>query len=120
MKPIIKKSAIVLALVIGFLATFLASIYVSITINREISRSNTILYYRIADLEQRGIEARKSIYVEGSVVSLWDYWDLVNRLRMKNIKDVYYSESYYVFPVTIVHAKIWFVDGQTTYVLTID
>ncbi|MEM2912030.1 MAG: hypothetical protein QW146_05955 [Candidatus Bathyarchaeia archaeon] len=119
MRPIIKKSAIVLALAIAFLATFLASIYASVIVNREVSHSNTVLYYRIADLNQRGIETRKSIYVEGSAISLWDYWDLVNNLETKNIKDVYYQESYYVFPATIVYAKIWFVEGQTAYVLTL-
>jgi|YelNatPaOPRAMG01_1025707.scaffolds.fasta_scaffold92030_1 hypothetical protein len=119
MRPLIKKSMIVLALVVAFLAASLVSIYASVTISREVSHSNIVLYYRIADLNQRGIETRKSVYVEGSAISLWDYWDLVNNLETKNIKDVYYQESYYVFPTTIVYAKIWFAEGQTTYVLTI-
>lgn len=125
MKRVI-KGAIIALLTLTFVCTSLISVYVSVSLSQEVSRSNTLLYKRLSDLErlsERGIipqiSIHKSPYEGGNEIVLWDFWDFVDTVKTKNSNEVFFQESYYAFPATVIYAKMWIIVGQTKYVFNL-
>lgn len=126
------KGVAVVSLIVAFISTFLIALYCSVFFSTQISRSNTLLYTKLAELERLSengiipdISVRKSLYeITGSVVQLWDFYDLVKVIQEKASYyritgmslDILYQESHYVFPFQFIPAKVWVVIDQTTYV----
>ncbi|MEM3162614.1 MAG: hypothetical protein QW056_06485 [Candidatus Bathyarchaeia archaeon] len=126
------KGIVIGSLIAAFISTFSVTLYCSVFLSTQVSRSNTLLYTKLAELErlsEKGIipdiSVRKSLYeITGSVVQLWDFYDLVKVIQEKasyyrvigRSLDVLYQESHYVFPFKFIPAKVWVVIDQTTYV----
>lgn len=119
----LEKGILVISLAVAFSFVSFVTLYCSVLISQQISRSNTLLYVKLSELErlsERGliqdISIRKAQYEGGNEVVLWDFSDLIQIIKEKRVIDIYIQESQYIFPATIVPAKAWVIIGSTKYV----